>query len=61
VASANLELVRSIYASWERGDYSAAEWADPEIEWVLPDGPAPGSWTGSAGMAEGFGDFLSAW
>jgi ketosteroid isomerase-like protein len=61
MTSANLELVRSIYASWERGDYSAAEWAHPEIDWVLPDGPAPGSWTGSDGMAEGFGDFLSAW
>jgi ketosteroid isomerase-like protein len=61
MSSANLDLVRSIYAAWERGDYSAAEWAHPEIEWVLPDGPAPGSWTGSVGMADGFGDFLSAW
>jgi ketosteroid isomerase-like protein len=61
MASANLELVRSIYAEWERGDFSSAEWAHPEIEYVHADGPEPGRWIGMAGMAEGFGDFLSAW
>jgi ketosteroid isomerase-like protein len=61
MASANVELVRSIYAAWARGDYSAAEWAYPDIEWVLADGPATGSWTGLAGAAEASRDFLSAW
>ncbi len=56
-----MELVRSILEAWERGDYSSAEWADPGIEAVIADGPAPGTWTGPAGMAAGFRDFLSAW
>ena len=59
--SANLDLVRSIRAAWERGDYSAAEWADPEIEWIFADGPNPGRWTGFSGMAESSRNFLSAW
>jgi ketosteroid isomerase-like protein len=61
VASANVELVRSIVAAWERGDFSSAEWADPEIEFVFADGPTPGTWIGPAGMAEGFREFVSAW
>jgi hypothetical protein len=61
MASANVELVRSIYAGWERGDFDSSEWADPEIEYVIVEGPAPGSWKGLTGMAEGFRRWLSAW
>jgi ketosteroid isomerase-like protein len=61
--SENLDLVRSIYADWERGDFGhAAEWADADIEYVLAGGgPADGSWRGLDGMAEGFRNYLSAW
>jgi ketosteroid isomerase-like protein len=59
--SENLDFVRAIIETHERGDYSSAKWADPEIEFVIADGPSPGSWTGLAGMAEGLRDWLSAW
>jgi ketosteroid isomerase-like protein len=55
----NVELVRSIYAAWERGDYSSAEWAAPEIEYVMADGPSPGRWVGLTGMGEGVRDALN--
>jgi len=61
VTSANVDLVRSIYAAWERGDYSSAEWADPQIEFVHADGPAPDSWRGPEGLAEGTRAWINVW
>lgn len=61
MASTNLEFVRSIYAARERGDYSSAEWARPDIEFVVADGPSPGTWSGRAALADVMRDYLSAW
>ena len=59
--SANLDLVRSIFTATERGDFSSAEWADPEIEYVFADGPSPGTFKGRAGLAEAMRETLSVW
>ena len=59
--TANLDLVRSIYADFERGDFGHADRTHPEIEYVNVGGPTPGSRKGLTGMAEGSRDFLSAW
>jgi ketosteroid isomerase-like protein len=53
--------MRSIYATWERGDFGSAEWAHPEITYVFADGPTRGTWTGVDGMAEAEREFLRAW
>jgi ketosteroid isomerase-like protein len=57
--SENLDLVRSILASWERGEFRfSAEW-HPDIEFVVADGPEPGRWVGRTGMEEGARAILS--
>jgi len=53
--------VRSIYADWERGDFGRADWADPEIVYVIAEDPLPATWKGLSEIAKGVRDFLSAW
>jgi len=59
--SENLDLVRSIFATWERGDFTNATWADPEIEFELADGPEPGNVTGVPAMAQSWSHRLGVW
>ena len=59
--SENLDLVRSIYADWEHGDFRSTEWAHPNIEFVRPDGPEPGTWIGIPEMSQTTRDILTAW
>ena len=60
MASANVDLVRSIFAARERGDYSSADWADAQMVYVVADGPEPGTWTGLSEIARRWRDMLSA-
>jgi ketosteroid isomerase-like protein len=61
MAQHNLDVVRSIYAQWGRGDFSSAAWADPAIEFGFADGPEPGRWMGLDAMAARYGDWLRGW
>jgi len=43
------------------GDFSASDWAHPEIEYVIVDGATARRWTGLRGMARGWREFLAEW
>jgi ketosteroid isomerase-like protein len=57
----NLDLVRSIYADWERGDFDGIDWADPQLEIVVVEGPDPGTFVGHDAARHAWRGFLSAW
>jgi hypothetical protein len=51
--------VRSLYAPRAPGDFPPAEWAHPQIEFVIADGPTPGSATGLAAMARAWREYFN--
>ena len=60
--SANLDLVRSIYAARARGDWrSEVEWLHPDIEVVSVGGPDPRELSGLTALADAWREFLGAW
>ena len=61
MSSANLDLVRSIYADWERGDFSSSEWAHSEMEQVDAEGPLGGQKGELARIGQGVREFLTEW
>ena len=58
----NVEIVRSIYAAWERGNFAETHWADPRIDCqFIGDVPSAGTAKGLDGMATAWREWLSAW
>ena len=58
--SEEIDIITSIYDDWGRGDFSRSDWASPDFELVLADGPTPGSARGLAAAARLWGEHLSA-
>jgi ketosteroid isomerase-like protein len=62
MSTTNLDLVRTIFAAYERGDpISSLAWADPDMEFVTVGGPEPASFNGLTEIEAGWRDYMSAW
>jgi ketosteroid isomerase-like protein len=60
--SPNRDLVRSIYADWERGDFRDTGWADPGLEFVIAGGLVSSSVTrGLEATGSTWREFLADW
>jgi ketosteroid isomerase-like protein len=59
--SENLDLVRSICADWERGDFREVGWAHTDIEFVRDVDLDPDRTEGIAGMASAWRRWLDEW
>jgi ketosteroid isomerase-like protein len=59
MSKANVEAVKEIFRAWERGDFSSADWAHPEIEFSIP-GPDPHVHRGVEAAGRAWAEFLDA-
>ncbi len=59
--SPNVELARSIFDRWSRGDFEADDWADERIAYTHIHGSMRLEWHGMAGLREGWTEWLNAW
>ncbi len=59
--SETLDLVRSIYADWERGDFTRYDWTDPKIELVRPESLDGDAHKGRDASSAGWREWLGAW
>jgi len=59
--SENLELVHTILAEWERGNFRSVDWAHPQIEYAIVDEPGSQVGWGVAAMTRTWREFLTAW
>jgi hypothetical protein len=58
----NVDLVRSILAEWERGNFGETRWMDAGIEsQFIGDTPSSGASKGVDGLTAAWREWLSAW
>jgi uncharacterized protein len=62
MSESNVEIVRSAYDAWNRGDFEAgARLFDPSIEWSTPPNlPDAGTWRGEDEVRRGIGELLES-
>jgi ketosteroid isomerase-like protein len=56
-----VDLARSIFAAWERGDFGSADWAEPRIEFAFIGGLEPTTGLGLAALGDAMRAFLGPW
>jgi ketosteroid isomerase-like protein len=58
----NVEVVRSAYEAFARGDFETAlELFHPDIEWHDPDRPGGGTYHGHEGLIRNLEEWLEGW
>ena len=57
----NVEIVRKVYEGWVRGDFSAGDVFDPDVEFVMIDWPGGTTTRGLEAMARAWRASLHAW